>query len=134
MRKVLIPLLVVLFIMPMAVAKTKLVQAVIEPAAASGGDIVKVTVEFSGKASSIGKVLMIPREFAYEIDEPFHLQKDATGKNIWTLEGPVPYEAPAGALNMEIKAFDEKGKEIVVEEYKEQMHGKAGLIAFEIKY
>ena len=133
MRKLFAVLLVVMLVAPTAFAKVKLVKAVIEPAAASGGETVKITVEFSGKAKKISQVMMIPREFAYDIDQPYQLQKDASGKNIWTLEGPVPYEAPSGALNLEIKALDKNGDEIVIKKFKDQENGKAGLIKFEIK-
>ncbi len=133
MKKVLPLILVVLFIAPLAQAKIKLIQAKIEPAAAAAGDMVKVTVEFSGKVDKVKEVMIIPREFAYDIDEPYSLIKDASGKNVWTLEGPIPYEAPPGVVNLEIKAIDKKGKEIVIKDYKDQVHGKAGLIKFEIK-
>ncbi len=133
MKKILSLLLIVLLSAPFAQAKIKLIQARIEPAEAAAGDMVKVTVEFSGKADKIKEVMIIPREFAYDIDEPYSLTKDASGKNVWTLEGPIPYEAPAGIVNLEIKAIDKKGKEIVIKDYKDQVHGKAGLITFEIK-
>ncbi len=133
MRKVLLVFCAVLLVVTLAEAKVTLVKAVIEPAAASAGDDVAVTVEFGGKAKNIESVVMIPREFAYEIDMPFPLQKAEDGKNVWVLKGQVPWETPSGEVNLEIKAVDKKGKEVVVEEYKDQVHGKAGLIAFEVK-
>jgi len=133
MKKVLAVLLIVLLTAPWAQAKIKLLQASIEPAQASAGDMVTVTVEFSGKSDKIKEVMIIPREFAYDIDEPYSLIKDASGKNVWSLEGPIPYEAPSGVVNLEIKAISNKGKEIVIKDYKDQVHGKAGLIKLEIQ-
>ena len=134
MRKLLVLFLVILFIVPMAQAKIKLIQATIDPAAASGGEKVTATVEFSGKVKNISKVMMIPREFAYDIEEPFSLQKAENGKNVWSLTTTVPYEAPTGAITLEIKALDSKGKEVVITDFKDQVHGKAGELKFEIKY
>jgi len=133
MKNGLIVLCIVLLMVPMVEAKVKLVKATIEPAAAEVGDEVTATVEFSGKAKNISQVLIIPREYAYDMEEPFPLQADESGKNIWSLTVTIPYEAMSGKVNCEIKALDKKGKEIVIEEYKEQVHGKAGLIEFEIK-
>lgn len=132
MRKVLLVVCMLMLIIPLE-AKVKLVSAVIEPEAAEIGDEVTATVEFSGKAKNISQVLIIPREYAYEIEAPFPLQKDESGKNVWSLTVNVPYEAMSGKVNLEIKAIDSEGKEIVIDEYKEQAHGKAGLIEFEIK-
>ena len=53
MRKLLVLFLVILFIVPMAQAKIKLIQATINPAEASGGEKVTATVEFSGKVKKI---------------------------------------------------------------------------------
>jgi len=133
MRKVLMVLGMVLLIVTMVDAKVTLVKAVIEPTAAAPGDDVSVTVEFGGKAKNIEKVVMIPREYAYEIDQPFPLQKVEDGKNVWVLKGQVPWEAPSGPVALEIKAVDKKGNEVVIEEFKDQIHGKAGLIEFEVK-
>ncbi|MBN1481880.1 hypothetical protein EH223_06025 [candidate division KSB1 bacterium] len=133
MRNALLVLCLVLLVVPMAEAKVKLIKAVIEPAAAEVGDEVTATVEFSGKAKNISQVLVIPREYAYEIEAPFPLQKDESGKNVWSLTVNVPYEAMSGKVNLEIKAIDKKGNEIVIDDYKDQEHGKSGLIEFEIK-
>jgi len=133
MRNLVLSILVLLLIVTVVQAKVKLVEAKIDPAAAGPGETVNVTVEFSGKAKNVSKVLMVPREYAYEIDQPFYLQADSSGANIWRLEGPVPYEAPMGEVNLEIKAYDAKDNEIVIKEFEEQTHGKAGLIKFEIK-
>jgi len=126
-------LMVVMLVAPTAFAKVKLVKAVIEPAAAAAGEQVTVTVEFSGKAKNVKQVMLIPREYAYDIDQPYYLQQDASGKNIWMLQGPIPYEAPAGSVHLEVKAVDKDGKEIVLKKFKDQEFGKAGLIDFEIK-
>lgn len=133
MKKALLVLCLVLLVVPMAEAKVKLIKAVIEPAAAEVGDEVTATVEFSGKAKNISQVMVIPREYAYEIEAPFPLQQDESGKNVWSLTVNVPYEAMSGKVNLEIKAIDKKGNEIVIDEYKDQQHGKSGLIEFEIK-
>ncbi|MBN1561574.1 hypothetical protein JW998_15090 [candidate division KSB1 bacterium] len=133
MKNVLLALCIVLLMAPLADAKIKLVSAVIEPAAGGGGDEVTATVEFSGKVKNVSRVLLIPREYAYDIDQPFSLQPDADGKNVWTLKATVPWETPSGEVNLEVKAFDKKGKEIIIDEYKDQLHGKAGLIPFEVK-
>lgn len=134
MRKLLVMLLIVLLVVPVVQANVKLVEAKVEPAAASGGEKVTATVEFSGKAKDVSEVMVIPREFAYEIEAPFSLQKAEDGKNVWTLTTTVPYEAPTGELTLEIKALDGKGKEIVLKDFQDQEHGKAGAIKFEIKY
>ena len=133
MRNGLVFLCIVLLMAPMTHAKIKLVSAVIQPTAAAAGDEVTVTVEFSGKAKNISQVLLIPREYAYEIDQPFELQLDGSGKNVWMLKGPIPWDAPSGEVKLEIKALDAKGKEIVIKDYEDQVHGKAGVIAFEVK-
>lgn len=134
MRKVLLVVCALLLVVTMAEAKVTLVKAVIEPAAAAAGDEVSVMVEFGGKTKNIESVVMIPREYAYEIDAPFPLQKSEDNENVWVLKGQVPWEAPSGPVNLEIKAVDKKGKDVVVEEYKDQAHGKAGLIEFEVTY
>ncbi|MBN1464319.1 hypothetical protein JXA02_01065 [candidate division KSB1 bacterium] len=133
MKKGFIALCIVLLMAPLADAKVKLVSAVIEPAAAGAGDEVMATVEFSGKVKNVSRVLLIPREYAYDIDQPFSLLPDASGKNVWSMKTTVPWEVPSGEVNLEVKAFDKKGKEIVIKEYKDQLHGKAGLILFEVK-
>ena len=133
MKNGLIALCLVLLMASLADAKIKLVSAVIEPAAAKPGDEVTATVELSGKLKNVSQVLLIPREYAYDIDQPFSLQPDGSGKNIWTLNATVPWEVPSGEINLEVKAYDKKGKEIVIKEYEDQLHGKTGLILFEVK-
>jgi hypothetical protein len=133
MKKVLMMLCMLLLVVTVSEAKVTLVKAVIEPAAAAAGDEVMVTVEFSGKAKNIESVVMIPREFYYDIEQPFPLQQIEEGKNVWVLKGEVPWETPSGSVNLEIKAVDKKGNEIVVEEFKDQEYGKSGLIEFEVK-
>lgn len=108
------------------------VEAKIDPAAAAGGDWVKGSVEFTG-VGGLQKVLIIPREYAYEIDQPFAMKKQEGDKEVWVLETMVPYEAYPGKVHLEIKAIDKDGAEVVIKEYEEQQFGKAGLIVFEIK-
>jgi hypothetical protein len=121
------------FILKLGYAEVQLVEAKIEPDSAYAGETVKAVVEFSG-ITDIQQVLIIPREHAYEIDQPFALQKaDSTQNEVWVLEVPVPYDATSGSVNLEIKAIDKDGNEIVIKEYADPQFGKAGLIKFEIK-
>jgi hypothetical protein len=132
MKKLLLILTVVIFCSPL-LARVKLVQATIDPAVASGGDQVKCVVVFSG-IKDLQSVKIIPREYAYEIPQPFALERDETAaKETWTLQTMVPYEVMNEKVNLEIKAFDKKGNEIVIKEYKDQTYGKAGLIEFEVR-
>lgn len=122
-----------LFVIALGYAEVQLVDAKIEPTAASAGEKVKGSVEFSG-VCGIQKVLIIPREYAYDINQPFAMQKaDSCKKELWVLEIMVPYDAPIGPVNLEIKAVDKDSNEIVIKEFAEQQFGKAGLIKFEIK-
>ncbi|MDZ7371067.1 MAG: hypothetical protein ONB12_07855 [candidate division KSB1 bacterium] len=105
----------------------------IQPEAAAPGDSVTAWVEFTG-VDSLKQVLIIPREYAYDIDEPFPLQRDTTStKERWIIQVQVPYETPYGAVNLEIRAIDKNDREIVIEEYKDQQFGKAGLMKFEVR-
>jgi hypothetical protein len=114
-------------------AEVQLVQAKIEPSVAAAGEKVNAVVEFSG-ITDIQQVLIIPREHAYDLDEPFALQKaDSTKNEVWVLETTVPYEATSEEIHLEIKAVDKNSNEIVIKEFAEQEFGKAGLIKFEIK-
>lgn len=134
MKRVIAVIGVLLLLVTVAEAKIKLVEAKVEPAAATVGEQVVGHVEFTGKAKNVSKVLIIPREYAYEIDSPFQMVKDeSTKKNVWKLETRVPYDAPSGKIHLEIKALDNDGEEIVIEEYESQVHGKAGVVEFEIK-
>ncbi len=133
MKKLLLLLCLLLLVVTVSEAKVTLVKAVIEPAAASAGDDVTVIVEFGGKAKNIESVVMIPREFYYDIEQPFPLQKLEDKKNTWVLKGQVPWETPSGSVNLEIKAMDKKGNEVVIKEFEAQEYGKAGLILFEVK-
>ncbi len=134
MKQVMSVVCFLILVASMAQAKIELVEAKVEPAAAAVGEQVVGHVEFTGKAKNVSKVMVIPREYAYEIEEPFQLSKDeSTKKNVWKIETRVPYDAPSGKMNLEIKALDKNGDEIVIEEYKDQVHGKAGNIEFEIK-
>ncbi len=105
------------------------VKASIEPPAAAAGDFVKGTVEFSG-ICDLQKVLIIPREYAYDIDQPFAMKKQQGEAEVWVLETYVPYEAYPGKVHLEIKAVDKDGAEVVIKEFEEQQFGKAGLILF----
>lgn len=109
-----------------------MVETKIDPAAAAGGDWVKGSVEFTG-ISGLQKVLIIPREYAYEIEQPFPMKKLEGEKEVWVLETMVPYEAYPGKVNLEIKAIDKDGAEVIIKEFEQQQFGKAGLILFEIK-
>ena len=133
MRKMIFGVCVLLSVTTVLQAKVKLIEAKIEPATASIGETVKATVEFSGNVKKISKVMLIPREYAYEIDQPFYLQADPTGANVWSLEAQIPDEDVSGKVNLEIKAYDNKDKEIVIKKFKDQLHGKAGLIELEIE-
>ncbi len=134
MKRVWIAAFVILTMVSLGVAKQpKLIKATIEPAVASVGDTVKVTVEFSGKASDIREVSFLPREYAYEVSPYYMTKAEKTKKNVWVLIGPIPYEAEPGIYHLEISAYDKNGKEIITPKYKDQEFGRTGLIKLEIK-
>jgi len=112
----------------------KLKSATIKPEVAATGDTVKITVEFTGKAKNIKEVSFIVREYPYDYPRTYLTHDKKSKKNIWILEGPVPWDAYAQSYHLDLRALDKKGKEIVSEGLEKQSTGRTGTIELKVKY
>ncbi len=97
------------------------------------GDEVTIILTFSGNKEDVKSVRLYNVEFPY--DAPvLELQPDPeSDENLWKAVGTIPYEAPPGIYNWEVKAIDKEDKEIVDKKCTDQIQGKTGKLSFEIK-
>ena len=96
--------------------------------AAKPGDNITITVTLKGKAKLVKSMAFIVREYPYDVP-PFQL-KAVEGKKgkVWSTSMPIPYEAPSGVYNLELKVSLEDGSILEEEEYVGNAHGKAGTV------
>jgi len=127
---------VLIFCLPLVVAakQPKLKSATIEPKVTATGDTVKITVEFTGKVKDVKEVSFIVREYPYDYPRTYLTPLKDKKKNIWVLEGPVPWDAYAQTYHLDLRALDKKGKEIVSKGCEKQTTGRTGTIEFKVKY
>lgn len=132
MKKLTILILFVFIAVVSFAAKPALKKIEVSPDKVKVGAEVTFVLTFSGKKEDIKSIKLYNVEFPY--DAPvIELQPDPDSKgNVWKAVGPVPYEAPLGVYNWEIKAVDKNDKEIVDKECKDQKQGKTGKLKFEI--
>ncbi len=96
------------------------------------GDIISVSIEFTGKPIEIQSVEIISRE--YRTNTPkLMMQLLGDGKNIWVLQTNLPYDAPYGIYNVEVKAINKNGEEITSNNCEGCIYGKTGVFKFEVK-
>ena len=112
----------------------ELKTATIVPTEAATGDTVKITVEFTGKATDIKEVSFIVREYPYDYPRTYLTLDKASKKNIWMLQGPVPWDAYAQSYHLDLRALDKDGKEIITKGFERQSTGRTGSIEFKVKY
>jgi hypothetical protein len=104
----------------------------VHPEKPSVGDEVTIVLTFSGNREDIKSVRLYNVEFPYEAPV-LELQPDPESEeNTWKAVGMVPYEAPPGIYNWEVKAINKEDKEIVDKKCKDQLQGKTGKLSFEI--
>ncbi len=134
MKKIVLISVMVLLVAGMAFAgQPKLVKATINPEKASIGEKVTITTEFTGKASDIQSITVTVREYPYDAPEIILENDVATDKNIWTASMKIPQDAPNEAFNLDIKAIDKNGKEIVTKEYEKNYWGKTGSVKLTVE-
>ncbi|NQU88080.1 MAG: hypothetical protein HQ541_20215 [Mariniphaga sp.] len=132
MKKLTFLILLIFIVASVFAAKPALKKTVVTPEKVKLGAEVSFVLTFSGKKEDIKSIKLFSVEFPYEAPI-IELQPDPESKdNVWKAVGPVPYEAPLGIYNWEIKAVDKKDKEIVDKDCKDQTQGKTGKLAFEI--
>ena len=113
-------------------AKPALKKAEVKPEKVKVGEEVTFILTFSGEKEDIKSVKLFSVEYPYEAPV-IDLQPDPESSgNVWKATGPVPYEAPIGVYNWEVKAIDKNDKEIVDKNCKGQAQGKTGKLSFEI--
>lgn len=130
MNAVKLSLVLMLLVSAMAIAKPRVKDVSIEPALTSPGDKINITIEFKGKVRDIKYVEMISRD--REPSDPIHLKQDTKKPHVWSVEYDIPKDAARGHHELELKVTDRFGNEIVNRKYRRQIHGKAGLVKFEI--
>lgn len=96
------------------------------------GEEISISIEFTGKATEIQSVELFSREYRYDAPKMM-MQHLGDGKNIWALKADLPYDAPLGTYNIEIKALNKNGKEIVSDECENCSYGKTGVFQFKVK-
>lgn len=112
-------------------AQPELKEAKIDPAVATVGDSVTVSVEFTGTSKDLKEVYLTVREEPYEYPR---IPLKNTEKNIWSMSQEIPYDAYSGTFHLDINAIDKNGKEIVTKGFEKSTTGKAGTIELKIKY
>ncbi len=134
--KKLIIIAVLILCIPLVVSakQPKLKSATIEPKIAATGDTVKITVGFTGKVKDIEELSFIVREYPDDYPRTYLAHDKKCKKNIWLLQGPVPWDAYAQAYHLDLKAIDKKGKEIITKGFEKQTTGHTGTIEFKVKY
>jgi hypothetical protein len=96
------------------------------------GEAVSVSIEFTGKPTEIQSVELFSREYYYDAPKMM-MQLLGDGKNIWVFKAELPYDAPLGTYNVEVKALNKKGEEIVAGECNNCTYGPTGVFKFEVK-
>ena len=134
--KKLIIIAVLIMCIPLVVSakQPKLKSATIEPKIAATGDTVKIAVEFTGKVKDIKELSFIVREYPYDYPRTYLTPVKKSKKNIWLVQGPVPWDAYAQTYHLDLKAIDKKGKEIITKGFEKQTTGRTGTIEFKVKY
>ncbi|MBC8180266.1 hypothetical protein H8E88_03995 [candidate division KSB1 bacterium] len=135
MKKLIFIAVLIMFIpLVLSAKQPKLKSATIEPKVAATGDTVTIMVEFTGKVKDIKEVSFIIREYPYDYPRTYFVSLKDKKKNIWVLEGPVPWDAYAQSYHLDIRALDKKGKEIVTKGLEKQSTGRTATIEFKVKY
>ncbi len=110
------------------------VEATIDPATASAGDSVKISVEFTGKKADVKKVFLTVREYPDEAPTFYLKACEKSDKNVWGSAQRVPWDAPAEKFHLDVTAIDKDGKEIVTKGYENNYTGKAGSVTLKVTW
>ena len=112
--------------------KPVLKKAEVIPGKVKVGEEVTFILTFTGNKEDIKSIKLYNLEFPYDAPVVELIPDTDSKENIWKAVGPIPYEAPAGIYNWEIKAIDQTDHEIIDKDCKNQSMGKTGKLKFEV--
>lgn len=114
-------------------SQPKLMKATVEPEEASPGDLLTMSVQFSGTSDDLQAVFLTVREYPSEYPRIELYPTGTSAENLWSEDAEVPWEATPGTYHLDVNAIDKKGKEIVTKGFEDNWAGKAGTIVVKIK-
>ncbi|MHC4759338.1 MAG: hypothetical protein ACYTE8_11840 [Planctomycetota bacterium] len=117
MKKSGLILMALLVISGCAGQRLELIDAKVDPAAASPGDNTIISVKVIDTKGVVAAVTATVREYpsiSLDLNDSGENGDKAAGDSIWSIAFNVPYEAGAGEYNWDFEAFDADGNAVKV--------------------
>lgn len=91
--------------------------AIIEPSELRPGDSATITVKLEDKFSIVSRVEGVVKEdptIKFELKDDGEPPDAKAGDGIWTIRVDVPFNAPPGDFEFDVKTYDESGDGVLV--------------------
>ena len=93
--------------------------AMIEPSELRPGDSATITVNLEDKFAVVNRVEGIVKEdptIRFELKDNGEAPDAQADDGIWTIRVDVPFNAPPGDFQFDVKTYDESGEEVLVQD------------------